>query len=94
MTSTADAFTTGAVVVGCGDVAEECYPDCDGSGTVDTGDFACFLGKWAAAISDPATCGGDPDCYADCDGSGTVDTGDFACFLGLWASAVSNPPCG
>jgi hypothetical protein len=47
-----------------------CYPDCDGSGTLDLFDFLCFVNAFNA---------GDP--YADCDGSGTLDLFDFLCFV-------------
>jgi hypothetical protein len=46
-----------------------CYPDCDGSLTLDIDDFICF--QTAFASNDP---------YADCDGSGGLDIDDFICF--------------
>jgi hypothetical protein len=46
-----------------------CYPDCDGSGTLDVFDFLCFQDLFVA---------GDPS--ADCDGSGNLDVFDFLCF--------------
>lgn len=47
-----------------------CYPDCDGSGTLDLFDFLCFVNEFNA---------GDP--YADCDASGGLDLFDFLCFV-------------
>jgi hypothetical protein len=47
-----------------------CYPDCDGSGTLDLFDFLCFVNEFNS---------GNP--YADCDGSGTLDLFDFLCFV-------------
>jgi hypothetical protein len=52
-----------------GEPDDGCYPDCDGSGTLDFFDFLCFQNAFLA---------GDP--YADCDGSGTLDFFDFLCF--------------
>jgi len=46
-----------------------CYPDCDGSGSLDLFDFLCFANAFNV---------GDP--YADCDGSGGLDLFDFLCF--------------
>jgi hypothetical protein len=46
-----------------------CYPDCDGSGSLDLFDFLCFTN--AFNNNDP---------YADCDGSGGLDLFDFLCF--------------
>jgi hypothetical protein len=47
-----------------------CYPDCDGSGTLDLFDFLCFVNEFN---------NGSP--YADCDGSGGLDLFDFLCFV-------------
>ncbi len=49
--------------------------DCNGDQQVDTQDFLCFLGLWAAR--DPA---------ADCNNDGEVNTQDFLCFLGKWSA--------
>ncbi|MFG0285592.1 MAG: hypothetical protein ACF8R7_14335 [Phycisphaerales bacterium JB039] len=51
-----------------------CYPDCDGSGTLDFFDFLCFQNAFAT---------GDP--YADCDGTGALDFFDFLCFQNEFA---------
>jgi len=47
-----------------------CYPDCDGSGSLDLFDFLCFVNEFNS---------GNP--YADCDGSGALDLFDFLCFV-------------
>jgi hypothetical protein len=47
-----------------------CYPDCDGSGSLDLFDFLCFVNEFN---------NGNP--YADCDGSGSLDLFDFLCFV-------------
>jgi hypothetical protein len=47
-----------------------CYPDCDGSGSLDLFDFLCFVNEFNS---------GNP--YADCDGSGGLDLFDFLCFV-------------
>jgi hypothetical protein len=54
--------------------APTCYPDCDGSGTLDIDDFICF--QTFFAIGDP---------YADCDASGTLNIDDFICFQTFFA---------
>ncbi len=51
-----------------------CYPDCDGSGTLDVGDYICFQTKFAL---------GDP--YADCDANGIRNVADFICFQTAFA---------
>ncbi|MFG0285652.1 MAG: GC-type dockerin domain-anchored protein, partial [Phycisphaerales bacterium JB039] len=53
---------------------QACYPDCDGSGTLDFFDFLCFQNAFAT---------GDP--YADCDGTGVLDFFDFLCFQNEFA---------
>ncbi|MFG0285640.1 MAG: hypothetical protein ACF8R7_14575 [Phycisphaerales bacterium JB039] len=55
--------------------AQTCYPDCDGSGSLDFFDFLCFQNAFAT---------GDP--YADCDGSGALDFFDFLCFQNEFAA--------
>ncbi|MFG0286242.1 MAG: GC-type dockerin domain-anchored protein, partial [Phycisphaerales bacterium JB039] len=55
--------------------ADACYPDCDGSGTLDFFDFLCFQNAFAL---------GDP--YADCDGTGALDFFDFLCFQNEFAA--------
>ena len=56
--------------------ADPCaYADCNGDGSVNTQDFACFFNLWVP--KNPA---------ADCNGDGTVNTQDFTCFLNLWVS--------
>jgi hypothetical protein len=55
-----------------------CYPDCDGSGSLNVNDFVCFMNAWAA---------GDP--YANCDQSWVVpilNVNDFACFQQFYAA--------
>ncbi|MFG0286163.1 MAG: hypothetical protein ACF8R7_17235 [Phycisphaerales bacterium JB039] len=61
----------------------QCYPDCDGSGTLDFFDFLCFQNAFAT---------GDP--YADCDGSGTLDFFDFLCFQNEFAAGCPSDPAG
>ncbi len=51
-----------------------CYPDCDGSGSLNIDDFICF--QTFFAIGDP---------YADCDGSGGLNIDDFICFQTFYA---------
>jgi hypothetical protein len=51
-----------------------CYPDCDGTGTLNIDDFICF--QTSFAIGDP---------YADCDASGTLNIDDFICFQTFFA---------
>ncbi len=51
-----------------------CYPDCDGSGTLDIDDFICFQTFYAIG-----------DKYADCDASGLLDIDDFICFQTFYA---------
>jgi hypothetical protein len=47
-----------------------CYPDCDGSGSLDLFDFLCFVNEF-----------NNGNAYADCDGSGGLDLFDFLCFV-------------
>ncbi len=54
--------------------AAACYPDCDGSGTLNIDDFICFQTFYA--IGDP---------YADCDSSGNLNIDDFICFQTFYA---------
>ena len=76
------SVTTGAVtnlgpIAGIGPVVQglawmggaACYPDCNGDGALNLGDFGCFQTKFAL---------GDP--YADCNGDGNLNLGDFGCF--------------
>ncbi len=51
-----------------------CYPDCNGDGALNLGDFGCFQTKFAL---------GDP--YADCNGDSLLNLGDFGCFLTRFA---------
>jgi len=46
-----------------------CYPDCDGSTSLDVFDFLCFQDAFATMAP-----------YADCDNSSTFDIFDFLCF--------------
>lgn len=48
----------------------ECYPDCDGNGSLDLFDFLCFTNDFNA--------GGD---YSDCVADGSHDLFDFLCFV-------------
>jgi hypothetical protein len=61
-----------------GFVPTACYPNCDGSGTLDVADFGCFLQRYASG-----------DTYANCDGSTTppvLNIADFTCFLQRFAA--------
>ncbi len=51
-----------------------CYPDCDGSGTLNVNDYICFQTKFA--LADP---------YADCDQNGVRNVNDFICFQTAFA---------
>ncbi len=55
--------------------AEECYADCDGSGSLDLFDFLCFQNDFAASAPS-----------ADCDASGALDFFDFLCFQNAFAA--------
>ncbi len=57
-----------------GDAAPVCYPDCDGSGSLDIDDFICFQTFYAVGNS-----------WADCDVSGSLDIDDFICFQTYFA---------
>ncbi|MCH8271508.1 MAG: hypothetical protein IH985_09915 [Planctomycetes bacterium] len=48
----------------------ECYPDCDGSGTLDFFDFLCFQSSFVSGESYACECDPDPAC----------DIFDFLCF--------------
>ncbi|MCA9277558.1 MAG: hypothetical protein H6815_02080 [Phycisphaeraceae bacterium] len=52
-----------------------CYPDCDGSGSLDLFDYICFGNAYA--MQDP---------YADCDGSGQLNIFDYICFGNAYAA--------
>jgi hypothetical protein len=52
--------------------------NCNGDDAVDTQDFLCYLGLWAAGFNGGTDAG-------DLDGDGDTDTQDFLIFLGLWA---------
>ncbi|MCA9278289.1 MAG: S8 family serine peptidase [Phycisphaeraceae bacterium] len=52
-----------------------CYPDCDGSGSLNVFDYICFGNAYAA--NDP---------YADCDGSGSFNVFDYICFGNAYAA--------
>jgi hypothetical protein len=58
-----------------GDPCLDGMANCNGDDQVNTQDFLCFLGLWAAG-----------DLAADCNGDNVINTQDFLCFLGLWAS--------
>ncbi len=61
-----------------GFVPTACYPNCDGSGTLDVADFTCFLQRFASG-----------DSYANCDNSTTppvLNVADFTCFLQQFAA--------
>jgi hypothetical protein len=66
---TAQEFTEAMLQLGEYLLESPCYPDCDGSGTLDFFDFLCFQNAFLAAVP-----------YADCDGSGALDFFDFLCF--------------
>ncbi len=46
-----------------------CYPDCDGSGTLNVNDYICF--QTGFALGNP---------YADCNGDGQRNVNDYICF--------------
>ncbi|MCA9278056.1 MAG: hypothetical protein H6815_04620 [Phycisphaeraceae bacterium] len=48
---------------------QSCYPDCNGSGSLNIFDYICFGNAFGA---------GEP--YADCDGNGSLNTFDYICF--------------
>jgi hypothetical protein len=48
----------------------QCYPDCDGSGTLDIFDFLCFTNDFNSNGA-----------YSDCDGNNSHDIFDFLCFV-------------
>ncbi len=52
-----------------------CYPDCNGSGTLTIADFGCFQAAFAAG-----------NMYADCNNSGTLTIADFGCFQAAFAA--------
>ncbi len=52
-----------------GTLGNPCYPDCDGSGTLNVNDYICFQTRFAL---------GDP--YADCDNNGARNVNDYICF--------------
>jgi hypothetical protein len=54
---------------------DDCYADCDRSGSLDFFDFLCFQNLFG--VGDPA---------ADCDGSGSLDFFDFLCFQNAFAA--------
>ncbi|MCA9278025.1 MAG: M23 family metallopeptidase [Phycisphaeraceae bacterium] len=51
-----------------------CYPDCDGSGSLNIFDYICFGNAYST--NDP---------YADCDGSGSLNIFDYICFGNAYA---------
>ncbi|MGH7753956.1 MAG: GC-type dockerin domain-anchored protein, partial [Gemmatimonadales bacterium] len=52
-----------------------CPADCDGSGSLDAADLACFQALFAQD---------DPE--ADCNGDGTLSIADFICFQDRYAA--------
>ncbi|HEX3315772.1 MAG TPA: autotransporter-associated beta strand repeat-containing protein, partial [Gemmataceae bacterium] len=60
--------------------------DMDGSGTVDTTDFATLISTFLRATSDPLYLGAD-----DFDGDGTIGTTDFAQFSSNFLKSVPQP---
>ena len=53
-----------------------CYPDCDGSGTLDIFDFLCFQNSFV--LGEPYAC--------DCDPDPACDIFDFLCFQNAFVS--------
>jgi hypothetical protein len=49
---------------------EDCYPDCDGNGSLDLFDFLCFTNSFNANGN-----------YSNCDGNGVHDLFDFLCYV-------------
>jgi hypothetical protein len=56
-------------------IADVCYPDCNGSGTLTISDFGCFQAAFSAG-----------NMYADCNASGTLTIADFGCFQAAFAA--------
>ncbi|MCA9278622.1 MAG: hypothetical protein R3B58_03350 [Phycisphaerales bacterium] len=52
-----------------------CYPDCDGSSTLNIFDYICFGNMYT-----------NMDPYADCDSNGTLNVFDYICFGNLYAA--------
>ncbi|MCA9278053.1 MAG: hypothetical protein H6815_04605 [Phycisphaeraceae bacterium] len=68
----------GSQSVMCERIAElrfTCYPDCDGSGSLNIFDYICFGNAFSS--NDP---------YADCDGSGNLNIFDYICFGNAYAA--------
>ena len=55
---------------------DSCYPDCDGSGTLDIFDFLCFQNSFV--LGEPYAC--------DCDPDPACDIFDFLCFQNAFVS--------
>ena len=60
-----------AAWVGC---TADCYPDCNGDGSLNLSDFGCFTTKFALG-----------EAYADCNGDGIRNLADFGCFTTKFA---------
>jgi hypothetical protein len=70
------ALVVAGVTVGGGPT---CYPDCDGSHTLNVNDFVCFQNSFAAALPS-----------ADCDHNSTLNVNDFICFQNAFAAGCSS----
>ncbi len=57
------------------DGSTPCVADCDGSGTLDGADLACFQGRFSSG-----------DLAADCNADGALTVTDFACFRDTFAA--------
>ena len=51
-----------------------CYPDCNGDGSLNLSDFGCFTTRFALG-----------EAYADCNGDGVRNLADFGCFTTKFA---------
>ncbi len=67
-------FTDGVRAVAVATIGAACYPDCNGDGQLNLGDFGCFQTNFAVG-----------NLSADCNGDGLLNLGDFGCFLTKFA---------
>ena len=64
-------------------VVDDCVPDWNGDGSVNTQDFLAYLNDWNTQRGTDCSGGG---CSADLNGDSTVNTQDFLAFLNLWTA--------
>jgi len=64
-------------------VVNDCVPDWNGDGSVNTQDFLAYLNDWNVQRLMDCSGGG---CSADLNGDSTVNTRDFLAFLNLWTA--------